>query len=218
MCWKVKTFEYREQVESWKLCSNLSFENNPDKEQKSEIKRECRCKWHCEDVETLRNRIAKPLQSRCSTSYWRGAFSFIMQELSEENSIFPIKVQEPLLLRMNKRRKKALIGLLKYINTGKAFYKRNKQVSLFSYGKRIIITGRLGFPLLNYNSLIRHTPAPRKVTLKAKDSKPLCEFGTIELTGDKKKTNLKYNGRSRLHTTNKCRSWKVNFNFRIIYD
>ncbi len=48
-----------------------------------------------------------------------GVFSFIFQELNGQDTVFSKKIRDALIYRLNERRQKGLVGLLKYIKTGK---------------------------------------------------------------------------------------------------
>ena len=53
-----------------------------------------------------------------------GVFYFIIEELHEQNTAFSSKLKEALISRLNERRQKTLIGLVKYIKMGKCIQQK----------------------------------------------------------------------------------------------
>ena len=72
-------------------------------------------------------RALKPIQLGCEKLCCqdvthlsaKGVFSFIIEELAEQNSAFSLKLKEALISRLSKRMQKILIWLAKYTRNGK---------------------------------------------------------------------------------------------------
>ena len=63
-------------------------------------------------AERLGNRSTTLLSSE-------GIFSFLLKELDEQNSPFSVRLKSSLFKRINERRNKILVGLMKYLHCGK---------------------------------------------------------------------------------------------------